>query len=286
MQKLCSPNSLENSFIVKTQISQKNHLQRKLAAYEVILHEGLSENFALKQQNESMSAHWAGSSVTIFTAIITTQSGNQSWAGSSVTIFTAIITTQSGNQSWAGSSVTIFTAIITTQSGNQSWVGSSVTIFTAIITTQSGNQSYGVVSDDLRHDKFAVAAFNRAILNHATASNTCIDKIHFFSDGVGGQFKNCYTLSTIADPKLLHSSVKSADWRVFFFVCLFCCFFVLFFFCHCTWQGGGGWYWWHSKKNCVEESAAEKGHCQFIKRLCGCCIDNLPKNCCPACCFS
>ena len=61
------------------------------------------------------------------------------------------------------------------------WAGSSVTIFTAVITTQSGNQSYGVVSDDLRHDKFAVAASNRAILNHAAANNTCIDKIHFFA---------------------------------------------------------------------------------------------------------
>ena len=34
----------KHSFIVKTQLSQKKHLQRKLAAYEVILHEDLSEN--------------------------------------------------------------------------------------------------------------------------------------------------------------------------------------------------------------------------------------------------
>ena len=155
MQKLSLPNNwhcLENSFIAKTQLSQKKHLHAKLAADEVILHEDFSENFALKQQNEIMSAHW---------------------------------------------------------------VGSSVTLFTAIITTQSGSQSYEVVSDDLRHDKFAMAAFNRAILNHTAANNTCIDKIHFFSDGAGGQFKNCYSLSTIADPKLLHSSVKRADWSFF-----------------------------------------------------------------------
>ena len=56
-------------------------------------------------------------------------------------------------------------------------------------------KSYVVVSDELHHDKFAVAAFNRALLNAAVSDGFKFSRLHIFSDGAGSQFNNRFTLS-------------------------------------------------------------------------------------------
>ena len=44
-----------------------------------MLQEDFSENFMVKQQDEIMSAHWVSNCVTVFTAILTTNTGNISY---------------------------------------------------------------------------------------------------------------------------------------------------------------------------------------------------------------
>ena len=82
-----------------------------------------------------------------------------------------------------------------------------------------GNCSSGCNIQDnkvqLRHDKFAVAAYNRTILDHAAASGIDVSKIHFFSDGVGGQFKNGFNLSLVLKPELLYGDAEEIDWSFF-----------------------------------------------------------------------
>ena len=57
----------KHNFIAKTQLHQKKHLKEKLVTNEIILQEDFSENFAIKQQGEIMSAHWDQQGVTVFT---------------------------------------------------------------------------------------------------------------------------------------------------------------------------------------------------------------------------
>ncbi|CAM1321802.1 Uncharacterised protein at_DN1108 [Pycnogonum litorale] len=66
------------------------------------------------------------------------------------------------------------------------WVTNGVTIYTAVLNTTTGVKSYAVVSDELHHDKFAVATFNRAILKSAS-SDSMIRNLHIFTDGAGSQ---------------------------------------------------------------------------------------------------
>ena len=95
------------------------------------------------------------------------------------------------------------------------WVTNGVTLFTAVLNTKEGFKSYVVVTDDLHHDKFAVTAFNRAIRANAPESGTLIERLHFFSDGAGSQFKNRYTLSTLLIPTLLKQNIQEVDWSFF-----------------------------------------------------------------------
>jgi len=48
------------------------------------------------------------------------------------------------------------------------WISEGVTLFTAIINNASGGTSYVVISDELTHDKYAVYAYNAAILAEQT----------------------------------------------------------------------------------------------------------------------
>ena len=143
-----------HSFITKVQLSAKSRTVQTLNDGEVVLHEDFSENFSLKQQSEIMSAHWDQSSVTIFTAVLSSKN--------------------------------------------------------------EPSKSYAVVCEEYKKDKFLVAACNRAIVNHAAQNGTSFNKVHFFSDGAAGQFKNCYNLSTITNPTaMIHEEVKEADWNFF-----------------------------------------------------------------------
>lgn len=75
------------------------------------------------------------------------------------------------------------------------WVTNGVTLFAAVLNISKGVKSYGVVSDELHHDKYSVATFNRAILKVAS-ENCVISQLHIFSDGAGSQFKNRFTFKS------------------------------------------------------------------------------------------
>ena len=88
------------------------------------------------------------------------------WDQQGVTVFTAVVTTQSGSQSYT---------IISDDVGSLGPARSDC--LHRSCDTQSGSQSYAIISDELRHDKFAVAAYNRTILDHAAASGIDVRKV-------------------------------------------------------------------------------------------------------------
>ncbi|GFO14380.1 otu domain-containing protein 5 [Plakobranchus ocellatus] len=93
---------------------------------------------------------------------------------------------------------------------------SKVTLFTAIIySSKTDYTSYVVVSDCQEKDKYTVATFNRKIFKDTYDSNQPIQHVHVFSDGASGQFKNCFNLSLLTNPKLLHDQIQSMDWSFF-----------------------------------------------------------------------
>ena len=94
------------------------------------------------------------------------------------------------------------------------WISEGVTLFTAIINNASGGTSYVVISDELTHDKYAVCAYNAAILADANKGDE-INNLHMFTDGAASQFKNRYTLSVLLDPKALHPNLCNMDWSFF-----------------------------------------------------------------------
>ena len=94
------------------------------------------------------------------------------------------------------------------------WVSTGVTLFTAVLNTTDGVKSFVVVSDELHHDKYAVATFNRKILELANADGR-IRQLHMFTDGAGSQFKNRFTLSLLNWPSEMHENLEKVDWSFF-----------------------------------------------------------------------
>ncbi|KAJ4429173.1 hypothetical protein ANN_26176 [Periplaneta americana] len=64
------PNLLRHCFTANIQLREIRHLKQTCCKNEAVLQEDFAENFAIRQQNEIMSAHWISEGVTIFTAII------------------------------------------------------------------------------------------------------------------------------------------------------------------------------------------------------------------------
>ena len=95
------------------------------------------------------------------------------------------------------------------------WNTHGITLFTAVLNTNSTSKSYVVVSNELQHDKYAVAAFNRAIMQHAVSNGNIITMLHIFSDGAGSQFKNRFNLSGLLKPSMMHSDLGEIDWSFF-----------------------------------------------------------------------
>lgn len=61
------------------------------------------------------------------------------------------------------------------------------TVFTSVVVVQLVNQFPAIIiSDELRHDKFALSAFSRAVLDHVLSSGIGVHKINFFSNDTGG----------------------------------------------------------------------------------------------------
>ena len=94
------------------------------------------------------------------------------------------------------------------------WVSMGVTLFTAVLNTSDGSSSFVIVSDELRHDKYAVTTFNRKILECANADGR-IKRLHIFSDGAASQFKNRFSLSLLNWPSQIHMGLEMMDWSFF-----------------------------------------------------------------------
>ena len=60
-----------------------------------------------------------------------------------------------------------------------------------------------------------MTAFNRAILADAAECGIPLERLRFFSDDAGSQFKNRFTLSILLRPTLLHRNVQEVDWSFF-----------------------------------------------------------------------
>ena len=88
------------------------------------------------------------------------------------------------------------------------WVTNSVTIYTAAVNTVKGHESYAIISNELHHDKFSVATFNRTILDTTQSE---IKHLHMVTDGAASQFKNRFTLSNISRPHLIHQNLEAVD---------------------------------------------------------------------------
>ena len=83
-----------------------------------------------------------------------------------------------------------------------------VALFTAIVyKTETDYISIVIVTDCLTKDKFIVAACNKKVCEEIEKSAFPLNKVHAFTDGSGGQFKNCFTLSLLTEPKILNSHI-------------------------------------------------------------------------------
>jgi hypothetical protein len=96
------------------------------------------------------------------------------------------------------------------------WANHGITLFTAVLNTIDSTHSYVLVTDDLKHDKGAVACFKKIILEHAQGViGQPIENLRIFTDGCVGQFKTRYTLSIVLTPEKLHQQIKKVDWSFF-----------------------------------------------------------------------
>ena len=75
-----------------------------------------------------------------------------------------------------------------------------------------GCKSFVVISDDLKHDKFAVWSMLKRVIQHLKEVHG-IEKIKIFSDGCAAQFKNRYTLRNISYFK--YDFQVEAEWSFF-----------------------------------------------------------------------
>jgi len=94
------------------------------------------------------------------------------------------------------------------------WASNGVTLFTAVLNTRESVSSFVVISDDLQHDKAAVACFNRVIMDVANKEGV-IKRLHRFSDGAASQFKNRFSLSLLLYPEKEHKDLTQIDWSFF-----------------------------------------------------------------------
>jgi hypothetical protein len=72
-----------------------------------------------------------------------------------------------------------------------------IAVYTAHATSKNFSQSYVIVSDSIEHSKYAVYAFNKAIIEDLKVISPNVTKLIFISDGCAQQFKNQFTLSLL-----------------------------------------------------------------------------------------
>ena len=97
------------------------------------------------------------------------------------------------------------------------WSTDSATIFPWIVYHKEGdelkNSSYVMISDDLSHKTEAVATFQSKLIDYLKGKHPNVKKVYYFSDGCGGQFKNCKNFSNLIHHKLDYG--LDAEWHFF-----------------------------------------------------------------------
>jgi len=75
------------------------------------------------------------------------------------------------------------------------------------------HQSYCFISDHLKHDTVMVYSFICRLIVELKSKHQSLTKVHYFSDGCAGQYKNCYNLIN-----LCHHFIDfgiNAEWNFF-----------------------------------------------------------------------
>ena len=94
------------------------------------------------------------------------------------------------------------------------WAHSQVTVFTCVVWVGGTSQSYGIVSDYLSHDKYAVYKFIEVILTDIRKRFPYTRKVCFFSDGAASQFKQKYLFVNLGFLKQEYE-LESPEWSFF-----------------------------------------------------------------------
>ena len=77
------------------------------------------------------------------------------------------------------------------------WQNLQCTLHPFVVYRKTGHASFCFVSDCIKHDTAAVAAFQSVLVPHLVKKYSGLRKIHYFSDGCGGQYKNRYNFMNI-----------------------------------------------------------------------------------------
>lgn len=94
------------------------------------------------------------------------------------------------------------------------WCHGQVTLFTCCIWMKDKLHSVIIISDELKHSKYAVHLFLQKILQYIKSINENITSIYIFSDNCAAQFKNRYVIGSMNALKLEYG-VKHLEWNFF-----------------------------------------------------------------------
>ncbi|KAK6175722.1 hypothetical protein SNE40_014117 [Patella caerulea] len=106
-----------------------------------------------------------------------------------------------------------FTCIWQDEIQSAHWKQRQVTVYTVMITYRNEKLSYVITSDNLSHDKNAVAAFTSIMLDIITETLPTVKKICIWTDGPSSQYKNKYIFTLLA--KLQEHHAVQLNWNFF-----------------------------------------------------------------------
>ncbi|KAK6178203.1 hypothetical protein SNE40_013013 [Patella caerulea] len=106
-----------------------------------------------------------------------------------------------------------FTCISQDEIQSAHWKQRQVTVYTVMITYRNEKLSYVITSDNLSHDKNAVAAFTSIMLDIITETLPTVKKICIWTDGPSSQYKNKYIFTLLA--KLQEHHAVQLNWNFF-----------------------------------------------------------------------
>ena len=93
------------------------------------------------------------------------------------------------------------------------WQNLQCTLHPFVVYRKNGHDSFCFVSDCVKHDTVAVSAFQSVLIPHLVKKYAGLRKIHYFSDGCGGQYKNRYNFANMCSH---HSDyMVQCEWHFF-----------------------------------------------------------------------